>query len=156
MYFPHKYSPWQHQNTVRQIQNSDRGKCKIATHLLFFIWPNDLKWSGWVISICALRSWDINSRYRVVIWRCQVCKQHALTLNYWCQIQYRCNRLKGPLARLSGLWPYDLGHNGHGINMHGVIKMLVDKWHAGETFWQGGGGALSPSTPVNINSCLIV
>ena len=30
-------SNWQHQNTVRQIQNSDLGKCKIATHCA--VWP---------------------------------------------------------------------------------------------------------------------
>ena len=30
-------SNWQHQNTVRQIQNSDLGKCQIATHCA--VWP---------------------------------------------------------------------------------------------------------------------
>ena len=30
-------SNWQHQNTVRQIQNSDLDKCKIATHCA--VWP---------------------------------------------------------------------------------------------------------------------
>ena len=32
----------------------------------------------------------------------------------------RCNRLKCPLARLSVLQCYNMGHNGHGINLYGV------------------------------------
>ena len=32
----------------------------------------------------------------------------------------RCNRLRCPLARMSGLQCFNMGHNGHGINLHGV------------------------------------
>ena len=35
-------SNWQHQNTVQQIQNSDLGKCKIATHCA--VWPGWVQW----------------------------------------------------------------------------------------------------------------
>ena len=33
---------------------------------------------------------------------------------------YRCNRLRCPLARISSLQCFNMGHNGHGINMYGV------------------------------------
>ena len=32
----------------------------------------------------------------------------------------RCNRLRCPLARMSGLQCFNMGHNGHGINLYGV------------------------------------
>ena len=32
----------------------------------------------------------------------------------------RCNRLRCPLARMSGLQCFKMGHNGHGINLYGV------------------------------------
>ena len=38
---------------------------------------------------------------------------------------YRCNRLRCPLARLSGLQCYNMGHNGHGINLYGVIVISM-------------------------------
>ena len=44
---------------------------------------------------------------------------------------YRCNRLKCPLARLSGLLCFNMGHNGHGINMYGVIMTIMGNIHAG-------------------------
>ena len=31
-----------------------------------------------------------------------------------------CNRLRCPLARMSGLQCLNMGHNGHGINLYGV------------------------------------
>ena len=33
----------------------------------------------------------------------------------------RCNRLRCPLARLSGLQCFNMGHEGHGINLYGVV-----------------------------------
>ena len=30
---------------------------------------------------------------------------------------HRCNRLRCPLARMSGLQCFSMGHNGHGINL---------------------------------------
>ena len=43
---------------------------------------------------------------------------------------YRRNRLRYPLARLSGLQCYNMGHNGHGINLHGAIMTLMGYVHA--------------------------
>ena len=37
---------------------------------------------------------------------------------------YRCNRLKCPVARLSGLQYFNMGHDGHGINLYGVIMTI--------------------------------
>ena len=39
---------------------------------------------------------------------------------YQTQGSYRCNRLRCPLARMSGLQCFNMGHNGHGINLYGV------------------------------------
>ena len=39
--------------------------------------------------------------------------------------QYRCNRLRCPLARMSGLQCFNMGHNGHGINLYGVSMTLM-------------------------------
>ena len=39
---------------------------------------------------------------------------------------YRCNRLRCPLARMSGLQCYNMGHNGHGINLYGVSITLME------------------------------
>ena len=36
-----------------------------------------------------------------------------------------CNRLKCPLARLSSLQCYNMGHSGHGINLYGVIMTFM-------------------------------
>ena len=36
----------------------------------------------------------------------------------------RCNRLRCPLARMSGLQCFNMGHNGHGINLYGVNMTL--------------------------------
>ena len=37
----------------------------------------------------------------------------------------RCNRLRCPLARMSGLQCFNMGHNGHGINLYGVNVTLM-------------------------------
>ena len=37
----------------------------------------------------------------------------------------RCNRLRCPLARLSGLQLFNMGHNAHGINRYGVVMILM-------------------------------
>ena len=39
---------------------------------------------------------------------------------------FRCNRLRYPLARLSGLQFFNMGHNGHGINLYVVIMTLME------------------------------
>ena len=44
----------------------------------------------------------------------------------------QCNRLRCPLARLSGLQCFNMGHNGHGVNMYGVIMSLM----GGEIYMQ--------------------
>ena len=38
---------------------------------------------------------------------------------------YRCNRLIFPLARMSGLQCFNMGHNGYGINLYGVSMTLM-------------------------------
>ena len=42
------------------------------------------------------------------------------------QTEWWCNRLRCPLARLSGLQCFNMGHNGHGINLYGVIMTLME------------------------------
>ena len=37
----------------------------------------------------------------------------------------RCNRLRCPLARMSGMRCFNMGHNGHGINLYGVSMTLM-------------------------------
>ena len=37
----------------------------------------------------------------------------------------RCNRLRCPLARMSGLQCFNMGHNGHVINLYGVSMTLM-------------------------------
>ena len=37
----------------------------------------------------------------------------------------RCNRLRCPLARMSGLQCFNMGHNGHGINLYGFSMTLM-------------------------------
>ena len=39
--------------------------------------------------------------------------------------QYRCNMLRCPLARMSGLQCFNMGHNGHRINLYGVSMTLM-------------------------------
>ena len=41
------------------------------------------------------------------------------------QQKTRCNRLRCPLARMSGLQYFNMGHNGHGINLYGVSMTLM-------------------------------
>ena len=43
----------------------------------------------------------------------------------------RCNRPRCPLARLSGLQCFSMGHNGHGINLYGVVMILMGNLYAG-------------------------
>ena len=38
---------------------------------------------------------------------------------------HRCNRLICPLARMSGLQCFNMGHNGHGIYLYGVSMTLM-------------------------------
>ena len=38
---------------------------------------------------------------------------------------YQCNRLRCPLARVSSLQYYNIGHNSRGINLYGVIMILL-------------------------------
>ena len=40
-------------------------------------------------------------------------------------LTHRCNRLRCPLARMSGLQCINMGHNGHGINLYGVSMTLI-------------------------------
>ena len=40
-------------------------------------------------------------------------------------IDSQYNRLKCPLASLIGLQCYNMGHNGHGINMYNVLMILM-------------------------------
>ena len=44
---------------------------------------------------------------------------------------HRCNRLRCPLAGLSGLQCFHIGHNGHGINLYGVFMILMGNLYAG-------------------------
>ena len=37
----------------------------------------------------------------------------------------RCNRLRCPLARMSGPQCFNMGHSGHGINLYGVSMTLM-------------------------------
>ena len=43
----------------------------------------------------------------------------------------RCNRLRCPLARLTGLQSFNMGHNDNGINLFGVVMILIGNLHAG-------------------------
>ena len=45
-------------------------------------------------------------------------------------MRYRCNRLSCPLARLSGLQCINMGHNGHALNLYGVVMILIGNLHA--------------------------
>ena len=51
----------------------------------------------------------------------------AQLVEHWSRMRaFRCNRLRCPLARMSGLQCFNMGHNGHGINMYGVSMTLMD------------------------------
>ena len=50
----------------------------------------------------------------------QTCQNYGATMIWSGQSNYRCNRLRCPLARMSGLQCFNMGHNGHGINLYGV------------------------------------
>ena len=47
---------------------------------------------------------------------------------------YRCNRLRCPLTRLSGLRCFNIGYSGNGINLHGVVMIFMGNLHAGGQF----------------------
>ena len=52
-------------------------------------------------------------------------------------VRDRCNRLRRPLARMSGLQCFNMGHNGHGINLYGVsmtLNVINIKGHT-DTIW---------------------
>ena len=57
---------------------------------------------------------------------------------------HRCNRLRCPMAGLSGLQCYNMGHNGHGINLYGVLMIIMGNLHA---WGHSDRGTRSPSTP---------
>ena len=63
-----------------------------------------------------------------------------LAVNSFSYFTYRCNRLRCPLARVSSLQCYNMGHNSRGINLYGVIMTLMGNKHAG---WQSSLGHLS-------------
>ena len=44
----------------------------------------------------------------------------TMMLQWLMRLLCRCNRLRCPLARMSGLQCFNMGHNGHGINLYGV------------------------------------
>ena len=47
-------------------------------------------------------------------------------LSYHCRYcLFQCNRLRCLLARMSGLQCFNMGHNGHGINLYGVSMTLM-------------------------------
>ena len=50
---------------------------------------------------------------------------HIRSCDFTCHL-CRCNRLKCPLARMSGLQCFNMGHNGHGINLYGVSMTLME------------------------------
>ena len=50
---------------------------------------------------------------------------HAMIQRYLSKRGSRCNRLRCPLARMSGLQCYNMGHNGHGINLYGASMTLM-------------------------------
>ena len=51
--------------------------------------------------------------------------QHIRSCGFTCHL-CRCNRLKCPLARMSGLQCFNMGHNGNGINLYGVSMTLME------------------------------
>ena len=52
-------------------------------------------------------------------------------LDIYSGLQCRCNRLRCPLARLSGFQWFNMDHNGPGINMYGVVMILMGNLHSG-------------------------
>ena len=59
---------------------------------------------------------------------------------YFNLLTYRCNRLRCPLARFFWIQCFNMGHNGYGINLYGVIMILMKL--TCRTY--------EPSTPVHI------
>ena len=50
-------------------------------------------------------------------------RRKALRLEKSVNFLTRGNRLRCPLARLSGLQCFNMGHNAHGINLYGVVMI---------------------------------
>ena len=65
------------------------------------------------------------------------------------------NRLRCPLVRLSGLQGYNMDHNGHGINLYGVIMTLMGNLHAREHSNMGHLDNYTNYTNYQIVNCLI-
>ena len=55
-----------------------------------------------------------------------VCLCPGFVCVFVCVFVSRCNRLRCPLARMSGLQCFNMGHNGHGINLYGVSMTLME------------------------------
>ena len=57
-------------------------------------------------------------------------ERHVTSVSHLCH-KTGCNRLKCPPVRLSDIQCYNMCHNGHGINLYGVIMITVGNLHAG-------------------------
>ena len=74
-----------------------------------------------------------NNLYQLFVTICpSIPISHANTI-----VKFRCNMLKCPLARLSGLQCYNMGHNGRGINLYDVRIILMGNYHAGGHYDRG-------------------
>ena len=49
-----------------------------------------------------------------------------LLVNCVVELTVRCNRLRCPLARMSGMQCFNMCHNGNGINLYGVSMTLME------------------------------
>ena len=94
--------------------------------------------------------------YYTVVFLVNICKRFSSILNFYSYLYfnlltYRCNRLRCPLARLSCLQCFNMGHNGYGINLYGVIMILMKltcRWTIYHRTYE-------PSTPVHlIETCI--
>ena len=59
------------------------------------------------------------------VYRCEFDSRLTLPGYHDLITRCRCNRLRCPLARMSGLQCFNMGHNGHGINLYGVSMTLM-------------------------------
>ena len=94
------------QHTAYSIQHTTTGAIALATKKISFSCLTGIQ-HCWVIPATQDTKWECDCNRK------------------------RCNRLRCPLARLSGLQCYNMGHNGHGINLYGVIMTLMGNLHAG-------------------------
>ena len=74
-------------------------------------------WNFWQNGCCR-PFWMSEINFRWHFWSFQI------NTIFFLQNGCRCNRLKCPLARMSGLQCFNMGHNGHGINLYGVSMTL--------------------------------